>query len=196
MPKKSVIALKFLVFVSVLLAAGAAFASGGGEHHADGGALLTDFLWRCLNFAVTFGLLVYFVTKPLRNGLANRRQGIADNLAAAEAMKSEAEAKFAEYDRKLSQATGEIEDIYQQIRREGELEKERILSEAKQMATKIKADAENAAALEVARARRELREEASRMAVEIAEELLRKKFTKKDQTRLVDEYIQKVGDLH
>lgn len=187
--------LKSLAFLAVLLTTGTALASGG-EHHVDSGVLLTDFLWRCLNFAVTLGLLAYFVTKPLRKGLAGRRQGIADNLAAAEKLKTEAEAKFSEYDRKLSQATEEIEEVYQQIRREGELEKERILNEAQQMATKVKAEAEKSAALEVTHARRELREEASRLAVEIAEELLRKKFTKKDQTRLVDEYIQKVGDLH
>jgi len=187
--------LKSLIFFAIVLAAGTAFASGA-EHQADSGVLLTDFLWRCLNFVVTFGLLAYFVTKPLRNGLSGRRQGIADSLAAAEKMKAEAEAKFAEYDRKLSQATGEIEDIYQQIRRDGELEKGRILSEAQTMAAKIKQDAEKSAAMEISKARRELREEASRLAVELAEELLQKKFTKKDQTRLVDEYIQKVGELH
>ncbi|PNU20401.1 ATP synthase F0 subunit B [Geothermobacter hydrogeniphilus] len=186
---------KTLIIFSIVLAAGTVFASGG-EHQADGGVLLKDFLWRCLNFAVTFGLLAYFITKPLRNGLAGRRQGIADSLAAAEKMKAEAEAKFAEYDRKLSRAAEEIEEIYQQIRREGEREKERILDEARQMAIKVRSEAEKSAALEVARARRELREEASRLAVDIAEEMLRKKFTKKDQTRLVDEYIQKVGELH
>ena len=30
----------------------------------------------------------------------------------------------------------------------------------------------------------------------IAEELLKKNFTKDDDTRLIDEYMQKVGELH
>jgi F-type H+-transporting ATPase subunit b len=186
--------LKLLTFVAMVLATGTAFASGGG--HADGGVLLKDFLWRCFNFAVTFGLLAYFVTKPIRKGLSGRTQDIAASLKAAETAKAEAEAKFAEYDQKLDKASGEIEKIYQDIRREGEQERDRIIANAQEMAVKIKAEAEKSAAFEVARARTELRNEASRMAIEIAEELLQKKFTKKDQTRLVDEYIQKVGDLH
>lgn len=186
--------LKLLVFSVLVLASGTALASGGG--HTDGGVLMKDFLWRCFNFAVTFGLLAYFVTKPIRKGLSGRSQDIAESLKAAEVAKAEAEAKFAEYDQKLSKATEEIEEIYQDIRREGEQERDRIIANAKEMAVKIKAEAEKSASFEVARARAELREDASRMAIEIAEELLQKKFTKKDQTRLVDEYIQKVGDLH
>jgi len=180
----------------VALFAGLACASGGSEHHADSGVLLKDFLWRCLNFAVTVGILAYFVTKPIRKGLAGRTEGIAATLANAEKTKREAEAKFAEYDRKLAKAAEEIETIYQDIRREGELERERIVANAKQMAAKIQQDAENSASLEVSKARTALRQEAARMAIEIAEELLKKGFTAEDQSRLVDEYMQKVGELH
>jgi F-type H+-transporting ATPase subunit b len=42
----------------------------------------------------------------------------------------------------------------------------------------------------------ELRAEAARLAVELAEELLGKNVTAADQKRLVDEYMQKVGELH
>lgn len=180
----------------ILLSAGVALASGSGEHHADSGVLLKDFLWRCLNFGVTFGLLAYFITKPLRKGLADRSAGIAKALAEAEKVKADAEAKFAEYDRKLARATEEIDQIYNDIRREGEQERERILENAKTMAAQIRSEAEKSAAQEISRARTELREEAARAAITIAEKLLREKFTVDDQSRLVDEYVQKVGELH
>jgi len=180
----------------VVLFTGVAFASGEGEHHADSGVLLKDFLWRCLNFAATVGILAYFVTKPIRRGLAARTAGIAERLESADNAKLEAEAKFAEYDRKLAKASEEIEGIYQEIRREGEIERDRIVANAKVMAEKIQQDAEKSAALEVSKARIALRQEAARMAIEIAEELLKKGFTAEDQSRLVDEYMQKVGELH
>jgi len=41
-----------------------------------------------------------------------------------------------------------------------------------------------------------LRAEAARLAVELAEELLKKQVSADDQKRLVDEYMQKVGELH
>lgn len=174
------------------LTAVAASASGGG--HADSGAVTKDFIWRCLNFAVMAGLLGYFLIKPFRNALSGRRDGIEKALADAQAAREEAEAKFAEYDSKLTRAAAEIEEMRASLRREGELERDRVLANAREMAEKIKAEAGKAAENEVARARTELRREASRLAIAMAEELLKKNVSAADQQRLVDEYMSKVGE--
>jgi len=194
MRKETIIATATLLLTG--LASVALASSGGGEHHADGGALLKDFLWRCLSFGVTLGLLIFFVRKPIRQGLAGRREGIEKALRDAEAAKTAAEAKFADYERKLSRAAEEIEEIQVALRREGEMERERTLANAREMAEKIKQEAERSATNEIARARAELRQEAARMAIVMAEDLLKKNFTSDDQNRLVSEYLQKVGELH
>ena len=178
----------------VLVLANMAIASGGG--HADSGVLLKDFLYRILNFSIVVAILVYFLRKPLKKGLAGRSEEIEKALAEAKQVKEEAEAKFAEYDRKLDQATEEIAEISDAIRREGELEKQKIIENAKQMAIKIEQNAEKAAEMEIAKARRELQKEASKLAVEMAKTMLEQNFTKDDDTRLIDEYMQKVGELH
>lgn len=183
------------VLMSVMLC-GVALASGGGGHEVDSGVLLKDFLYRVLNFAIVVAILVYFLTKPIKKGLAGRREEIEKTLAEAQRAKEEAEEKFAEYDRKLAQATDEIAEISDAIRREGQLEKEKIIANAKAMAEQIEKDAGKAAELEIAKARAELKREAVRLAVEIAEDLLKKNFTKDDDNRLIDEYMQKVGELH
>ena len=170
-------------------------AAGGGDH-ADSGAVLKDFIWRCVNFAVMVGLLGYFVSKPIRNALQNRRTEIEKTLAGAAAARDAAEAKAREYQEKLAKASAEIESIYAAIRREGELERDKILASAREMAAKIEQEADAKAASAVARARTELRAEAARLAVELAEELLAKSVTAADQKRLIDEYMQKVGELH
>lgn len=188
------VAVSALFLLTVLIAV-PVFASGGGEH-ADGGKLMTDFIWRMFNFAVTVGILVYFVRKPIKNGLSGRRDGIAKALEEAEVAKTEAEAKFAEYDEKLNKAEAEIEAIAADLKREGELERERIVAQAKETAEKIRTEAEKLAGFEVARAQAELKAEATRLAVELAETLLQKSFTEKDQSRLLDEYMKKVGELH
>jgi F-type H+-transporting ATPase subunit b len=194
MRKGSVIVVVTLLLVG--FAAVALAASGGDGHHVDSGVLLKDFLWRCLSFGVTVGVLIYFVRKPIRQGLTGRRDGIEKALRDAEAVKSEAEGKFAEYDRKLSKAAAEIEEIQVALRREAELERERTLANAREMTEKIKQEAEKSAANEIAKARTELRQEAARMAIAMAEDLLKKNFTSDDQNRLVSEYLQKVGELH
>lgn len=186
---------KALLLLVLVLFPVAAFAAGGGGH-ADSGAILKDFIYRCFNFALMVGLLGYFVTKPIRKGLKSRTEEIEKTLADAQEAKEAAEAKHREYSEKLAQATKEIENIAATIRREGELERDKIIAAAKDMATKIEQEAENKAAGVVASARAELREEASSLAVELAEELLKKQVSADDQKRLVDEYMQKVGEIH
>lgn len=192
--RRQVTAVATAVFI--LGVTGMALAAGGEGHHVDSGVVLKDFLYRCLNFAILAGLLGFFLAKPIRQGLAGRREGIEKGLKDAEAARAEAEARFAEYDAKLSRAAAEIDEIRSAIRREGELERERILANAREMAEKIKVEAERAADNEVSRARVELRREAARLAVSLAEEMLNKNFTGEDHDRLVSEYLQKVGELH
>lgn len=180
----------------LLLLPVATLAAGGGGEHADSGVILKDFLYRCFNFALMVGLLVYFVRKPIRNGLRNRREEIETMLADAQAAKEAAEAKYREYSEKLEKATEEIEGISAAIRREGELERDKILAHARDMSEKILQEAEARAANAVARAKDELRAEAAQLAVDLAEEYLKKEFSPSDQKRLVEEYMQKVGELH
>lgn len=186
--------LKALAVVALVLTPAVAFSAGGG--HADSGAILKDFIYRCINFTLMVGLLAYFVTKPIRKGLKGRSEEIEKTLADAQAAKEAAEAKHREYSEKLAKATEEIAGIAESIRREGELERDRIVSAAQEMAAKIEKEAENKASSVVAMARTELREEAARLAVDLAEDLLKKQVSADDQKRLVDEYMQKVGELH
>ena len=191
---KKYVVVVFLLIIALAVAQ-PAIASGGGGH-ADSGAIVTDFIWRCFNFAVTVGILVYFVRKPIKNALAGRREGIATALEEAEKARTDAEAKFAEYDEKLNKAESEIEIITAELKREGELERDRIIAQAKESAEKIRNEAEKTAGFEVAKAKAELQAEATRLAVELAEELLKKSFSAKDESRLLDEYMKKVGELH
>jgi len=188
----------FLMFgvLLLLLTPALAMAAGGGEHHVDSGAIIKDFAYRCFNFAIMVGLLAYFVRKPLRKGLRSRREEIEKTLEEAHKAKEAAEAKYREYSEKLEKATEEIDSISDSIRREGELERDKILESAREMSDKIQQEADAKAANAVVKARAELREEAARLAVKLAEDLLKKECSSTDQKRLVDEYMQKVGELH
>lgn len=179
--------------VSVVLASGGGEAAGG--HQVDSGVIAKDFAWRILDFALMAGLLVYLLAKPIKNGLAGRRDGIEKALSDAVSAREAAEAKFAEYDVKLTKAAAEIEEMSTAIRRDGELERDRILANAREMAQKITSEAEKTAESEILRARTELRQEASRLAIAMAEDLLKKQINTADQQRLVNEYMSQVGEL-
>lgn len=180
--------------IVIMLPALASAAGGGG--HADSGAVLKDFIYRCFNFLLMVGLLAYFVTKPIRKGLKERRVNIEKTLAEAEQAKAAAEAKQKEYTEKLAKAAQEIEGITASIRREGEKERDKIIAAAQALAEKIEQEAESKATGVVARAQLQLREEAVQLAVDLARDLLNKEVSAQDQKRLVDEYMQKMGELH
>lgn len=163
---------------------------------ADSATLLKDFLYRLFNFAIVVAILYLVLRKPIKNGLSGRRDEIEKSLEEAKKAKEEAEAKFAEYDKKLSLATEEIASISTAIRQEAETEKAKIIANATAMAAKIEEDAERAADLEVEKAKMVLQQEAVQLAVGIAEDILKNNFTKEDDGRLIDDYMKKVGDLH
>lgn len=185
------------LFIVVLGLAAAGFASEEGAHHVDTGAQMKDFAWRCLDFAVLAAVAFWAIKKAdLKGTLAARRSGIESALKEAVEAKEQAEKKFKEYSERLDQANKEIEGISLNMKREGELEKERIVAEAHHAAARIQAQAESAAAQEVLKAKSELRAEAARLAVEIAEQKIVKNITKGDQDKLVGDYISKVVTLH
>jgi len=191
---KAVAKAVLLSFLLLMVASSVLAAGNGG--HAESGAVMKDFFWRCLNFAVLVAILAYFVTKPIKKGLSGRTESIEKNLTEARKAQEEAEAKFAEYDEKLEKASAEIDDIYASIKREGELERDRIIEGAQKMAAKMEKEAQKTAEVEVAKAKSELQDKAVNLAIEIAEDILEKNFTTEDHSRLVDEYMQKVGELH
>ena len=185
-----------LTIISGLVLLPAVVLASGGGGHADSGVILKDFAYRCFNFALLVGLVAYFVTKPIRKGLKGRTEEIEKTLADAQAAKEAAEAKHLEYSEKLAKATEEIASITDSIRREGELERDKIIAAAKELAINVEQEAENKAAGVVTKARTELREEAASLAVELAKDMLKKQVSADDQERLVEEYMQKVGELH
>ncbi len=179
----------FLGFATMVLAS-----SGGG--HASDGALLKDFLYRCLNFAVVIGILAYFVVKPIKKALAERRENITKTLKEAKAAQADAEAKYQEVANRLKTANEDIEQVYSAIREEGELERQKIIANAKAMAEKIQSEAEKSAIREVENARLQLRAEAAGLALKLAEQIIKKNISPEDHDRLLNEYIKNVGELH
>src|SRR6266571_982087 len=180
-----------------LAAAGFAAEGGEGANHVDTAKQMKDFGWRVLDFALLFALVVWALKKAnVKGSLADRQAGIDKALKEAEAAKTAAEQKSAEYSAKLAAANEEIDAIYAAIRTEGEAEKARIIAEAKATAEKIAEQAKQTASQEVLKARLELRREAARLAVELAEQNIKENIRKDDQDRLVGEYLTKVVELH
>jgi len=179
--------------LGIVLAAAVAWAAGGGgEDHGDARAQFIDFAWRVANFLVLMGILYWLMWKKIKAFFAGRREGIKASLEEAEVVKAEAEKKFREYDEKIKKAEEEIQGISDMIRAQGEEEKKRIIAEAERAAVKMKEDAKARMDQELKKAKNELRLEASELAVQMAEDILKKKVTKEDHEGMVREYLDRM----
>jgi len=183
--------------LAILGSAALASASEGGGGHAGGGAQLKDFIWRVIDFAVLAGIIIWALVKQnVKGGLKARQDAIETTLREAAEARDAAERKLKEYTAKLESANREIDELSATIKTDAEAEKVRIIAEANAMADKIREQAQQTAVQEVQKARTLLRQEAARLAVELAEKKIRENITKSDQDRLVGDYLSKVVELH
>jgi F-type H+-transporting ATPase subunit b len=184
-----------LALAGGLVAAGVALASGGGGGEAEGGSWF-DFLWRMINFLVLVGVFAWLGAKRVKAFFGGRREGIKQSLAEAEAARADAEKRYQETTAKLDKATAEIAQIQGMIEAQGQAEKARLVEDARKAAEKIKEDTQARMEQEFAKASLQLRGEAVRLSVEMAEELLKRNIGPADHETMVKEYIEKVVTRH
>lgn len=160
-----------------------AFASTEGGHGDSG------MTWKIINFVI-LAIGVYLVwTKAISKMLATRSAGIKSAMDEARAAKDAADRNAAEYREKLSLLDRKVAEIQEELKLEGQAEKARIIAESAKSAEALKAQAKVAAEQEIKKARLEIREEAARLAVGLAEEILKKELSPADQERLVKGYL-------
>lgn len=185
----------FVLTLGVFLFIADVYASGGGGE-AEGGMNWPDFFWRAFNFAVLAGLFYWLLAKKVRDFFGGRREDIKAALAEAVAAREEAEKKFKEYDARLDKAAEEIKTMMEMLEAQGLAEKERIIGDARKAAGRMKEDAQKRMEQEMKKVRNQLKAEAVRLSVEMAEEILKKQITPADHAGMVGDYIDKVVTKH
>ncbi len=179
----------------ILIWAPALLASSGGEH-GEGGANMKEFLFKVINFSVLVGLLWWLLSKKIKEFFAGRRVEIRAEMDDAEAQKAEARKKYEEYSSRLTKMTEEISGIADIIKDQGQAEKEKIIADAKKAAEKMQEDTKARMEQEFQKGSAALRLEAAQLAVEMAEEILKKNITAQDHNDMVRDYLDKVVTKH
>src|SRR5262249_18810355 len=95
--------------------------------------------------------------------------------------------------RRLVDLERELTEIRTGAQERADAERASLLADARAAAERIRSDAATAVERELRRARANLREEASQLAVELAAGILRETVTAQDRDRLIDEFIERVA---
>jgi F-type H+-transporting ATPase subunit b len=155
-----------------------------------------DLAWRIANFSVLIIFLHVTLTNRIVTFLSDRRSAIREALDEAVKARGDAEKKYEEVNRMIKKAKEEIEEIHSSFATEGQRERDRLIKNAQQEAEKIKKQAETTAVQEVRKARFALRAEAVDLAVEMAEEILKKNLKEADLKKVTQEFIKKAAELN
>lgn len=186
--------LTFSLFSSLfilLISFCVAYASGGGEGSHEGNKWF-DFFWKTLDFIVLVGFLYWLLASRIKEFFVGRSRDIKETLEKTAVQKAEAEEKFKEYSEKIDKASAEIDGIFEMIKAQGIVEKQKIIEDAEKVARKIKEDAQARTEQELKKASDQLRVEAVKLSVQMAEEILKRNITARDHETMVKEYMDKV----
>jgi F-type H+-transporting ATPase subunit b len=177
----------FAVGAALLSLSGVAHAAGGEE-----GGSASELLWMALNLAILLGVLVYFGRKPLRTFFDERRHQVQRELADANQLRQEVEARLSKWQRRMAELDEEVGRLRGVALEQAEAERERILADARASADRIRREAQAVIEQELLRGREVLRDEAAELTVRLARDLLSRQVSDADRERLLDEFVQSV----
>ena len=171
-----------------------AAAAAGGKASNPILPVWNEIIWGGAAFAILFIVMAKCAYPAIQKVMEARSEKIQGDLDAADTARSEAEGLRAEYDAKISEAQAEAGRILEAARSEAEqVRQDRIAAIEPEIEEKrAQADADIEAAK--ARALADVRTQVTSLAVGAAEQVVRSSLDEAAYARLVDDYIESVGN--
>ncbi|CTQ48280.1 F0F1 ATP synthase subunit B [Jannaschia donghaensis] len=153
----------------------------------------TDFVVT-LGFLVFIGILLYFkVPTLLTKQLDARAEGIQSDLNEAKALRDEAQALFASYERKTREAQAQADDIVAAAKSDATAAADQARADLEVSVTRRLAAAEDQIGSAQNAAVREVRDTAITVAIAAAGEVVAKQMTADEANAMIDASIEQVA---
>ncbi|MBE6923761.1 MAG: F0F1 ATP synthase subunit B [Ruminococcaceae bacterium] len=158
------------------------------------GVNLWTALFTLLNTLTVIIVGTKFLFKPVMKMIQDRQKEIDDMYADADAAKADAESMQAQYQQKLDAAQATSDRIVKEAVARGQAREEEIIRQANADASAIMDKASADIALEKKKALNDAKDEISDIAMAIAGKVVGRELSAADQSKLVDEFIDGLGD--
>lgn len=155
---------------------------------------LGTILYTLLNTLILFLGIRHFLFKPVNKIITERQNAVDQTLRDAEDARSRAEAAETEYTEKLAYAKEESAEMIRTATRKAQKRSDEIVAQAKADAAGIMQQGRDELEREMRRAESALRSDVSGLAVMVAEKVVEREINPADHARLIDEFIDSVGD--
>lgn len=193
MKNKAIAALMLLLAIQLIPAT--VFAVEGEEPTLNSEYWFDQFV-KFFNIALVIGVLFFLLRKPVKNFFRKRAAQIEEDIKAAEQARVEAQARLAEVEKEVAQLQEKIAEIKEIAAREGEIEKQRIIEQAREEAERLIKAAGREVENRTKAGRKELKAYAAELAVERAREILTRQLSDDDDIRLIERTIKDIGGVH
>lgn len=161
-----------------------------GEHKNETVSMIA----RLINFAILVGVLYYFLKSPFVTYIVSRSTQIRQDLVTASEMRAAAAAQLSEIQARMATLPGELEALKQQGAADVKAEQARITEAAAHERERLLDQTRREIEMRLRVARRELTEHAAQLAVQVAEQRIKRVITPEDQMRLVDRYASQLKE--
>jgi len=151
-------------------------------------------LFVLLNFLLLFFVAKKFLFKPVKNMIDSRQKEIDAMYADAEAAQANATAMEAEYKNRLALAQETGDALVKEAMARGKSREEEILRQANKEADAIREKASQDIAREKKKALNDAKDEISAIALNIAGKVIGETMDTERQHKLVDSFLEELGD--
>ena len=152
-------------------------------------------LFTLANTVALFLVLKKFLWKPVLKMIESRQKEIDDLYADAGDAKQQAQLLEAEYRQKLESAAETGDRLVKEATARAQSRSEQIIAGANAEADAIRAKAAADIAQEKKKALNDAKDEISVLALDIAGKVVGRELTDADRTRLVDSFIDELGEV-
>ncbi len=151
-------------------------------------------MFTLLNMVLTFLILKKFLFKPVNQMIDARQKEIDDLYSDAANVRQDAEAMREDYSRKLAEAKETSAQIVSEAKQEANRRGDEILRQARQDADALRLKADAEIALERKKALNEVKNDISRIALDIAGKVVEKELNATEHERLIEGFLRDMGD--
>lgn len=168
---------------------------GAPGHAPDRTWGMPTWILKLVNMILFIGVLIFFLRKPVKAAMAERRASIKTAAEEAAERRVKADQLASDIQARLTAIEGEVRAIQERAVAEGERQKRDLIAAAEAEAAKILQQARNEVDNRLKHAKHELTEYAGELAAERAEQILRETITEDDQGRLFQDSLRQVTEV-
>lgn len=161
---------------------------------ATGGLNTGDIIFQLVTFLILLALLRKYALGPIMNIMKQREEHIANEINSSEERNKEAQKLVEEQRELLKQARQEAQTLVENAKKLGEQQKEEIVQAARSEAGRLKDSALKEIEQEKDNAVAALREQVASLSVLIASKVIEKELNEQEQEKLINDYINEVGE--